>query len=405
MAFSSTSTVLPLYLSELGASKLLIGILPGVSAIGGAFPQLFAAWWTGSLRHKKRVLTLLHLPLLVAFAALAVASARIREADVLVRAFYWIFPVIAMGIGLVIPVWGDFLSKVFDPGRRGRAIATAFFVQCVLGGLAGFFLLPWTLRRWDFPVNFAFVFAASAFAGALGSLSFLAFHEPPGGGAGRPRPHAFGREVKAVLFGDRNLRRFLLARFLLSMNLIALAFYAVYGKEKLGFELSAAGTFTGISFFAQGASYLFWGHLGDRHGYKSVILLQYSFALAAAALAILAPSREVFYAVFVLVGFVVAGEAIGLMNFAIDLSPHADRSLYVAIVYSCLAPVSLGLTTLGGRLAEILPTRELLLLSSGGVLAGLAVLLFAVEEPRGEVPEGARARFLKLFRWAGRPTG
>ena len=56
MSFVSVVTILPIYLKQLGASNIAIGILPVVWALGFNLPQIIIANYTGNQPYKKKII-------------------------------------------------------------------------------------------------------------------------------------------------------------------------------------------------------------------------------------------------------------------------------------------------------------------------------------------------------------
>ncbi|HNS64036.1 MAG TPA: hypothetical protein PKN11_06405, partial [Anaerolineaceae bacterium] len=53
LGFTSFGTILPLFISNLTESAILIGLVPAIHNVGWQLPQLFTARWIASLRRLK----------------------------------------------------------------------------------------------------------------------------------------------------------------------------------------------------------------------------------------------------------------------------------------------------------------------------------------------------------------
>ncbi len=119
------STVLTMLLARYGAGKLMIG---GMSAIeGGAIivTQAVGVYLFHSRRHRKRQTLLYHfaviLPLMLLLALPAWPGLRVSNGT---RCWLFLgcFAAMILSVGVIIPVWSDWIAHLFRQEIRGRVM-------------------------------------------------------------------------------------------------------------------------------------------------------------------------------------------------------------------------------------------------------------------------------------------
>ncbi len=193
MSFTSTVTVLPLFVQQLGGSPFAIGLIPAIFNVGWLLPQLLTAPYVERLVLKKRFVLLVSLneriPYWLLGAFILVAAQHVSN-TVLLIAFFATLIWWCLGGGFTATGWQDLMAKVMPLRRRGLFFGT----QSAFGGLlgsAGAVAAGYLLDRYPFPTNFALCFLI---AGACMSNSyfFLAL----------TREHAQDPSTQTVSHGD-----------------------------------------------------------------------------------------------------------------------------------------------------------------------------------------------------------
>ena len=101
------------------------------------------------------------------------------------------------------------------------------------------------------------------------------------------------------------------------------------------------------------------------------------------ALALLAPSLEVYYLAFALNGAAMASGFVAHSNLVLDLCPYEDKTTFVGLVGTITAPFVAAAPVVGGKLIDSLSYAPAFLISIGLGLAGL-YLLWLIPEPRAQ---------------------
>ena len=271
MSFIAESTVIPVYVSHLTDSRMLIGLVSAVASAGWFLPQLLAANGTERLSRKKPLMVrgglfIERLPLLLlAISAYLFAGS---NAALALGLFFLFYSWHRIGSGALAPAWEDMIAKMIPLDRRGRFFGIANFGGSLLG-IIGAQLTTIFLARYAFPHNFALCMAFAAAANFV-SWSFLSLAREPV----RPpsKEHistlTYLRRLPGVLRSDRNFGRYLASRVLAGLGRMAMGFTTVYAVQRWDLPDHQVGVYTMILLVVQTAFNLLFGYLGDRKGHK-----------------------------------------------------------------------------------------------------------------------------------------
>jgi MFS family permease len=383
-SFISSATILPVYVSRLTDSKLLIGLLSMIGSMGWLLPQLFTANRVQRLPRKKPWPIRIgffteRLP--VVFLALSVLLVPHSPTWALV-AFFACYTWHVVGAGLVAVAWQAMVGKVIPDDRRGKFFGLTNFLGTATGvvGAAG---AAWVLDRYGFPRGYLWSFSAAA-AMVLASWVALALtREPAREPEGAPISQLeYLRRLPAVLRGDQNFARYLVSQVVAALGGMAGGFLTVYALRRWDLPDGQAGAYTAAMLIGQAVSNLVFGPLADRKGHKLVLELSLLLGGAAVGLAALAPSPGWFYAVFALGGAQTAGFLLSGLMIALEFCPEPQRPTYIGL-NNTVRGVAFGLAPLlGSLLASSAGYRALFAVAFAISMAALGLLRWSVHEPR-----------------------
>ncbi len=381
------SLVLTWFVSQLGASPPVIGMLLPIAQGGWFLPQLLVS---GLARHMPRKMplyrvTALGRALCWVMLTLLVWSARSGKASLLLTIFLTMYAVNALLSGVGGLAFMDVVGKAIGADRRGSFFAWREFGGGVLA-LAGGALTSYVLGEQSgmpFPLNFAGLFAVATLALAGGLIAFAQVTEPAGVAIAQDSGRAGWRAIPALLWRDRSYAAFVAARILLLVQGVSRPFYTVFALQELAAPTSAAGAYLTAFTLAAVGSTILWGRLSDRRGNRTAMLV-------ASLLSILPPlvplvlGRRLSYAAFagqfVLEGALQTGILVSALSLGLDLAPAEDRVLYIGLLNTVLGMVSLLLMT-GGFVVEQWGLHAVF--APSAACAALAALLVAgVRDPR-----------------------
>jgi len=385
MSFTSTVTVLPLFVQQLGGSPFAIGLIPAIFNVGWLMPQLLTAPYVERLARKKRFVLLASLnerfPFWLLGAFILIAAHQVSN-TVMLLAFFATFLWWCLGGGITATGWQDLMAKVMPPRRRGFFFGT----QSAFGGLlgsVGAVVAGYLLDRYPFPTNFAYCFLI---AGACMTISyvFLALTREQ---TQEPTCQALNRQnywqhLSEILRHDRDFTWFLVSRSLAILGGTMVGFLSVFAVTRFGMRADEVGWLTSGLFVAQTLTNPLWGILGDRRGHKVVLEWATLCAIASSIVATVAPASAWLILAFILAGAAWAGSNVAGINIVFDFAPPHERPTYIGLTSTLLAPSGGIGPLLGGWLVTEAGYGPLFVSCAICSILAYGVLRWGVREPR-----------------------
>ena len=354
LGFASFTAILPLFVSHMTSSAILIGLIPAIHSTGWQIPQLFTAQRLNRLERYKPFVMFMTVQERLPYLGLAIVAWFLPTLGAKLALIITFVLLIwqGLGAGFTANAWQNLIGKVIP----GDYLATFFGMQTAaanLMGSAGAILAGIILEQYSSPLNFTYCFLITSVLLVCSwyalSLTRETSHQVPIILENRQN---FWKKVRKYLKIDRNFRWFLITRMLFQFGMMAFAFYIVYAVKYHNMSDVTAGVMTGTLFITQVVANPLLGWIADKLGRKGVLEIGALFAMASALLAWLAPSLDWFFLVFILDG--VANTAfwtIG-MAFTMDFGPEEERPTYVGMSNTLIAPATILAPFLGGWLAD-----------------------------------------------------
>ena len=351
----SPVTIMPVFVSFLTGSNVIIGLVPAMEALAFALPQLFGARYYERLPHKVFYMWRVNVSgrLLFALYGVMVIFWAADHPGIMLVAFFLFLSFLRGGIGFQAPAFSDVLAKVVSIRRRSRFIAITFTLGGAVGAVAAA-VVAGVLGDDAFPVGFGLVFLFAGLYLATINTFMLLLKEPPSEvrqGPSEPLHRVLGR-VPTVLRNDPAFLRYVIGRTLIGWGLLGMSFFAVFAVRDYGATTVDVGIYTAVLLASQTVATLFWGYLADRVTSTIVPTLGGFFGVAALALVIFAPGPAVFVIAFLLVG---AGYgAVRFSDFAvlIDIAPRDQISNYAAVFAVSTSPLLVPAALIAGLVAD-----------------------------------------------------
>lgn len=385
LAIASQTTILPAFAAWLGAPNVVIGAIPAVMTLGWFLPPLFAAGHTEALPRQWPFLMrwtgwerapYLTMALLAFFLA--------ERAPALTLALVLLMLFVSTGIGgLLMPSWMDLIGRAVPIAVRGRFFALGSLAAGVIG-LGASALVTDVLARVPAPASYGFCFLAASLCLGLSWIALALVREPDGRVVRDPVSlGTYLARIPALLRGDRNLTRFLVARAFAITGVMASGFYTVYALRLWEAPAAQAGVFTALLVAGHAAGTLTLGWVGDHAGHRLVLLVGVGATLAANVVALAAGSLAAFQVVFVLAGIHTAAISVSALNVLLEFAPTQDaRPTYIGLGSTAMAPVAFATPLAGGVMADAFGFRAVFVVALLASLAGLLMLATLVHDPR-----------------------
>jgi MFS family permease len=382
-SFLAPAVILPLYVSHLTGSTLLIGLVAMINSAFWLVPQLFTANWVEHVPVKVKIMIkqgfyLERLPLLV---LPFVTWLLIGEPLAALVTFFLIFSWHSFGAGLTAVAWQDMVGKVIPVERRGFFFGLTSFLGNATG-VAGAAVAAWLLTRYDFPYGFIVCFAIAGIFVLISYFFIAQTREPPMLPDHEPLSfRQYWIRLPVVLKKDHNFANYLITVVVFSMSGMASGFLAVYALRTWSLPDGKVGAFGAALLIGQSVFNLIFGPLADRKGYKLVLEISALLAALSVLLALVAPQPDWFYMVFALRGATLAGGFLS-MAFVMEFCLPGIRPTYIGLsntlngIASAVAPI------VGGLIASMMGYSALFIVALVLALTAFVMLRWWVHDPR-----------------------
>jgi MFS family permease len=383
LGVASFATILPLFVSTMTDSAVLIGLIPAIHVMGWQLPQLFTARFVARQKRYKPVVLWMTLHERIPFIGLAVVA--------------WLLPHIGnpaglaltfllltwqgLGGGFAATAWQSMIGKIFPAEMHATffgAQSSAFNLFAMGGAILGGFIL----ERLPTPLDFTlcFLIAATAMGISFWALSMVRepVSEPP---PAAEKPPALSAEMFQILRRDGNFRWFLLVRLLFQFATMGFAFYSVYAVRRHGVGEALLGIMTGtVLMGSQIIANPLMGWLADRWSYQKIILTGAACAILSTLVAWWAPGGGWFFLVYLLAGIASVGVWTITVAMTLRFGAESQRSLYIGMANTFIAPGAILAPFIGGWLADQGGFSLTFLGSAAAGLVTLVVIAFFVKD-------------------------
>jgi MFS family permease len=354
LGFSSFIAIIPLFVSQLTDSAILIGLIPAIHYVGWQLPQIFTAGRVRRLnRFKPMVLTMTvqeRLPFL-GLAVLAWFLPGIDREVALVGIFLLLIWQ-GLGGGLTATVWQSLIGKIIPGSWRGSFFGSQSAAANLMASLSAV-LAGYILEHFPSPLNFTICFGLATISMAI-SFFFLAAtrevdHIPA---KSKEMLEPEWTDIKRILSEDTVFRRFVLIRMLFQLGMVAFSYYAIYAVKELGVSLGMAGWLTGVLIFSEVIVNPLIGILGDRKGHRRVLAIGALAAFLSTILAARVTGVSAWFLIFALAG---VGYAVGwttTMVISLEFGQPHEQATYIGLSNTLLAPATFLAPFIAGWMIE-----------------------------------------------------
>jgi len=382
--FGSIGTIIPLFVSHMTTSALLIGLIPSIHAVGWQLPQLFMANSVSRLRRYKPMVMLMtiqeRLPYL-GMALVALFLAKLGNTFALVLIFgllVWQ----GLGAGFTANAWQSMIAKIIPSDLRGTFFGAQAAIANILMSIAAI-AAGYILDRIHAPFNFTLCFLLTVVGLVLSYISMGLIREPVDQEKSipehQPSPWKGGLEL---LRRDKNFSGYLVIRALSQFATMGFAFYIVYGLLHFGMNDLTAGFLTAALTISSTIANAAMGWLGDRFGHRAMLIAGSVAVTLSSLMAWGAPSIGWLYPVFILSGLAnVAIWTIG-MAITVEFGDEATRPTYIGLSNTLVAPFTIIAPLIGGWIAETAGFQTTFMVSAIGGLVTAILLFWLVRDPR-----------------------
>ena len=384
VGFASFAAIIPLFVSHLTDSALLIGLVPAIHNVGWQLPQLLTAGWVSRAKRYKPLTLWMTIHERVPYLGLAMVALWLpfttKQNGLIVTFLMLIWQ--GLGSGLAANPWTNMVSKVMPQELHGTFFGTQ---SAAYNGMAGLSAIAagLILDRIATPYNYSLCFTLTFVAMCFSFIVLSATREPDGQPYENSQARAYIHKSLDILKRDTNFQAFLGVRMLSQFAGMGFAFYIIYAVRQFGMSDAAAGIMVAILLIGQVVLSPFMGRWGDRWSHRGVMSLGALGATLSALIAAYATSANWFYVIFILEA--IGTVAIWTIPVALSVSfakNEDERPLYIGLSNTLCAPATILAPVIGGWLADAASFSVTFILS---VICGLlmtAALWFVMKDPQ-----------------------
>ncbi len=376
-------TFLPAYLHLVSGSNTIVGLALALQQVGNIISPIFAST---RIEHRPKVM-----PAAVLFGGLgrlailgmAVVGWFLKGQPLVFALLLFIF-LFGVFMGAQRVAFSILLSKVIPLSRRGRLQAwrnaTGGLIAAVMAYVAGKYLIGANAFGNGYSTTFVLAFVLTS-AGLWVLQLLLREPDPP---TIRPEARFLDRlkDAPRLIGEDPAFAVFMLVQMLATSARVAAPFYILYVGQQLEMNGTMLGLLTLAFLGADTVSNLLWGYLGDRSGFRIVLLASISLWIASTVLLMVLHTPFAILAAFAGLGAAQAGYMMAAMTMILEFGDRDDLPMRIG-----LSTTAEGLTAtlgplIGGKLADAFGYSFVFGTSIGLLFAALAALAL-IRDPRG----------------------
>jgi MFS family permease len=388
LGFASFSTILPLFVSNLTDSAILIGLIPAIHVVGWQLPQLFTAHRVSQQKRYKPMVMHFTIYERLPFLGLAIVSWFIPQIGPSIALFLTFALLVWQGIGggLAATPWQSMIGKIIPQERWGVFFGFQSSVANLLASV-GAVLAGLVLENNPSNTGFTtcFLLAVAAFSISYIAIGLTREEETPPVGGGIEKA-AYWKDIRSIWKRDSNFRWFVIVRILAQLGTVGFAFYTVYVVKIYGVDEFTAGVLTMVLLVAQTIFNPLLGWLGDHWSRRGVMAVGMGAAAISAAIAAWATSVNWFYLAYATAGIAYVATWTIAISMTLEFGESHEKPAYIGLANTLIAPTAFLIPLFAGWLADTAGYQATFLLTAIGAAVTMIVLGFVMHDvPKPEV--------------------
>lgn len=375
-------TFLPAYIHLVAGSNTIVGLALALQQVGNVISPVFAST---RVEHRPKVM-----PAAMLFGGLgrlailgiAVAGWFLQGTPLVASLLVFIF-LFGLFMGAQRVAFSILIAKVIPISRRGRLQAwrnaTGGLIAAVLSYFAGKYLVGTNAFGNGYSTTFVLAFVLTS-AGLWMLQLLLREPEPP---SVRPQAQFLERlrDSPRLVAEDPAFGIFMVVQMLATSARVAAPFYVLYVGKHLHVDGAMLGLLTLAFLGADTVSNLVWGYLGDRSGFRNVLLASIGLWIASTGLLMSLETPFAILAAFAGLGAAQAGYMMASQTMILEFGGRDDLPMRIGLsttaegVTATLGPL------IGGKLADAFG-YSFVFGASIGLLASAFIALVLIKDPR-----------------------
>ncbi|MBX3483785.1 MFS transporter [Phenylobacterium sp.] len=376
-------TFLPAYLHAVSGSNAIVGLGLALQQLGGVISPIFGAT---KVEHRTKVMpAAMWMGSLGRVAILCMAlSGWFLKGQALVWALLFFILMFGVFMGAQRVVFSLLMSKVIPISRRGRLQAwrnaTGGAIAAVLAWAAGVYFIEPNLFGNGYSTTFVFAFVLTSLG--LSALQILLREPEPPTVRPRSRFRDRLREFPALIAQDHAYGWFLVVQMLATSARIATPFYILYVGKVIGADGATLGLLSFAFLGADTASNLVWGYLGDKSGFRLVLVMALVGWVAATLMLLNLHTVPSIFASFAVLGASLSGYMMAAQTMILEFGSRDDLPMRIAVSATAESITATAGPLIGGLVAEAYGYDIVFMASLGFLASAFIILVLAVRDPR-----------------------
>lgn len=385
-SFAAAYTILPVFMSTLTDSPILIGLIPALEGAGWFLPQLFLAKTLEGRNRRMPIVRLFGIFDRLPFLFLAMGAFLLPKVDkkTALILFLLIYGIKVLSSGLMALPWQELIATVIPVSHRGRYWGYSLILGKSMGLLSAA-ITGIILVSIAYPYNYGFMFLIGFLSVSISYIFLNMNIEPDIQRQISSDSSSLLMRIKNILTQDRNFLFYLINRAFIFLTSMALAFITVYGIKKFDLPIAQSATFAAVMLASEIAGFGIWGSLGDKSGYKRVIEISNLILILGIGSLLLVNTLWALYLVFALMSFAHSGEYIADQNFAMEFGTEQDRPTYIGMSKTLTGPFLLAAPIIGGSLVQFRGYNSMFLAALILAIIAFLIIKFLVIDPRTSI--------------------
>jgi MFS family permease len=387
VAMVMPATVLTVLLTQLGASKATIGLIPSFEGLA-MFLSVAGVYLFRS--HKKRKLQLILFHYLVLTPCLATMGLAVLAHHILSREALEILLVVCWavfmgGAGVLGPIWMDWVAHLFRQEIRGTVTGISWGFSS-MAGVAGALVSGWALGGSQEITTYGWLYLCAALFATLSITVFFAIRDPATDLAVDHAPTVL--EILAAAgesLSDARFRAILIGRCLGLAGFCIGPFIALHYLSPSGGSLADSLVVSLGAAQTAGAAIccVVFGRIGDRIGHRFGMVSGIVFQICSLLCALLIPGTAGCFLAMLFSGFVGGTLLISYLNLVIESCPHQVRAAHLLIGNMVVGVAGFLFPLAGARIAIVAGIPALMEVSIVVSVVALVWSVMRMKDPRG----------------------
>lgn len=376
-------TFLPTYLFALSGSEFVVGLARSLQALGQVLTPVVGASLIGHRSRMLRVSLVAGALMRIQILFVALSGLFLGATDHGIYAIVFFMTLMGFFQGMQGVMMNSLRAKVIPVHRRGFVSGWRNFLAggttATLSYLAGhYFIDPNVLGD-----GYAATFLLAFFITSCGLLA-LAFTREPEATNVRQRENVAQsfRALPGLMRDNPNFARFFVVAAMGSFGRMAMPFYILYAGTRMEITGAMLGALTTIWMLTGTATNLIWGGVADRNGYRIVMVLTLGLWTCAHLQLLMADSILGIMGFFVMIGMAAGGFNQSRQNMVLELGADEDIPLRVAVSNMAVNTIGTIGPLLGGLIATFLGHPAIFQFCIVMQVLALTILIVWIPEPR-----------------------